>query len=691
MKADFVRILQHLLMGDDRHPVLPIFDPRQQFAPAGNSGESVTASLNAAFLIVLCGASHPDYPVARDFLERYSEEAEWREVAHFYRRGLREIEWEMEQQSETNPEFRPKLRELVLWLEHHSARATAEEVAEKVWRVFFPEGVGIRGREAEQIASLRRKRTVRITRPNPNPLQNPARQILFTSNVLLTVPGRPDWLEEIPLNGTLKKKLRAVLEEPQIYWYDHPIPVGVPLENNEVIYGLRGLDRALAFEKERGNMNPDDRAVCVLSLSVTHRGLHEVAREYLQEEIRRAGGFSHLEVYLFGENETRTLLETVLLPAAKHFLGSPSFPELEEVFGVDGEYGRHYSFLKAIAAFWQVFIDPQIQATFKIDLDQVFPQEDLVRETGRSALEHFTTPLWGAEGVDSNGNPVELGMIAGALVNEKDIGKSLFTPDVPFPEGELTPDQYIFFSQLPQALSTRAEMMTRYNGNPLDGKSTCLQRVHVTGGTNGILVEALRRHQPFTPTFIGRAEDQAYILSVFPQPGSRLAYLHADGLIMRHDKETFAGEAIQLAAIGKLIGDYIRILYFSEYTRVLAEDIRTVKERVDPFTGCFISPIPRTIVYLRFALKVASLFSRGARDQGREFATIGAHRISRALDFVAGENSPLRQQYLRERRGWRVYYRLLSALEEALAAEDAFAKQQNRLAREIVIKQRLNP
>ena len=126
------------------------------------------------------------------------------------------------------------------------------------------------------------------------------------------------------------------------------------------------------------------------------------------------------------------------------------------------------------------------------------------------------------------------------------------------------------FSQLPQALSTQAEMMTRYGGDRgIDGVNECIERIHVTGGTNGILVESLKRHRPFTPTFIGRAEDQAYIFSTFFNRCERLAYVHKDGLIMRHDKESFAKEAIKSAHISKLIGDYIRILYFSAYARII--------------------------------------------------------------------------------------------------------------------------
>ena len=71
-----------------------------------------------------------------------------------------------------------------------------------------------------------------------------------------------------------------------------------------------------------------------------------------------------------------------------------------------------------------------VRATFKIDLDQVFPQEALIAETGYSALENFTTALWGAEGVAADGRVLELGMIAGALVNERDIHRGLATPGI---------------------------------------------------------------------------------------------------------------------------------------------------------------------------------------------------------------------------------------------------------------------
>jgi hypothetical protein len=365
----------------------------------------------------------------------------------------------------------------------------------------------------------------------------------------------------------------------------------------------------------------------------------------------------------------------VLAPAAEHYFGIEGAADLLNVFGVDGEYGRHYTFLKAVAAFWNVLIDPQVKATFKIDLDQVFPQEELLAETGSSAFDHFKTPLWGARGLDRHHEAIELGMIAGALVDESDIESSLFTPDVPFPPSnrKFSPDEYVFFSQLPQALSTEAEMMARYDSETLDGHSSCLQRIHVTGGTNGILINHLRDHKPFTPTFIGRAEDQAFILSTFPGTGYQLGYLHKDGLLMRHDKKAFAQEAIQAAEVGKLVGDYVRILYFSAYAQTLEENLHTIKERVDPFTGGFISYIPITLTYLRFMLKAESLFRSGDTHLGVEFIKLGAQRIKQAIDFAFGDKQYLKRQYRQERHGWNLYYQTISALEKGIEEGDEFA------------------
>jgi len=641
--------------------------------------------LNAAFLIALCGPGHAAASRAREVLDRLQRDPDWRGVAQHYLEGLSRVRMEVQRACDEAPGFLERLRDAAAWASGPDAGRDPWETAERTWAVFFPEAAGVRGREEKRIRDLRGARTVRIDSPNPAPLDDPGRQVLFTANVLLTIPPAESLNREGALPDDLRRRLEPVLGEPQKTWYDHPIPIGTPPESNEILYGLRGLDEAMAFEKRRGTFAPDRRAVCLLSVSVTHDGLQRLARDYIRDEIRRFGGFEHLHVFAFTESDTRRLGEEVLQPAADRYLGGvhpgAGFPE---VFGVDGEYGRHYTFLKAVAPLWQLLVDPSVRATFKIDLDQVFPQERLVAETGASALEHLTSPLWGAAGKDARGRPVELGLLAGALVNEGDIHKGLFTPDVRFPVHPPSGEELVFHSALPQALSTEAEMMVRYGPHTPDGGKTCIQRVHVTGGTTGVLVDALRRHRPFTPSFIGRAEDQAFLLSSLAGDAPLPAYLHEPGLIMRHDKASFAADAVRSAHLSKLIGDDVRILLFSAYARALADPVSSLKETLDPFTGGFISRIPETVVHLRSALRAASRFSSGRTEEGLRLVREGAQRIAGTLAFTGGEESPLERACDRERRGWNLYYDVLDALESALENGDGEAKKLRGRTRGII-------
>jgi len=654
------------------------FDPNRTDSPG------MALALNTAFLIALAGPSHPAHGEVKAFLSRLEKASDWQEAAKFLTRGIRLIQDEIRSLPNEAPETAERLKALAAWVRKGEGLDDEREAAQRFWSFFFPEGRGIRNNWKACVASLRKRRTVSITSLNPHPITNPLQEILFTSNVLLTLPPESNPLDGLPLSDELRKALSLVREEPQLYWYDHPIQVGVAPDKNEVFWGLRGLESAVDFERNCGHAPAGQRLTCLLSVSVTHKGLKRVAKKFLEETLTLGGGFHNMDVYAFTEADTERLRKEILAPAALHYLHQKSVAEDLTVLGVDGEYGRHYSFLKGIALFWKIFVRPELRATFKVDLDQVFPEEALVAETDASAFGHLRTPLWGAQGRDSSGRPVELGMIAGALVNERDMHRSVFTPDVIFEDRRLSPDELVFYSALPQALSTEAEMMTRYLGEDLDGKTRCVQRVHVTGGTTGILVDSLRRFRPFTPSFIGRAEDQAYLFSVLIQPGPKLAYVHKDGLIMRHDKEAFAQEAIQSGYLAKLVGDYLRILYFSAYAGALTDNIAGLKEAVDPFTGCFISRIPCTVVYLRFALKVATFFMEGKESEGVEFLTMGASRLMKALDFVDKRKAFLEERLEQERSGWNLYFDILTEIEEGLRGGDPFALNLRKKARAMI-------
>ena len=676
MIEKFKAIIQFLTSIDQNSTDLTGINITKQFNPEINDNVSIARNMTAAFLSTLSGKTHPLYKTAIRYLDSFKDDPEWGKAADFYKQGHNLIDSEISQQCEKDNNFKTDLINLSKWIKDPASSENQNETIEKLRQVFFPEGLAICEQQNKKINDLRNKRNITISKLNASPITDPANEIIFTSNILITIPGSAESLDRSALSARLKHKLAQTMKEEQKYWYDHPVPIGVAPEHNEILYGLEGLDRAVDFEKRRGTIGKESRIVCVLSVSVTHEGLQKHVKEYLEEELKKEKDIRHLDVYVVTEADTTKMIENILIPATENLAEKKDTNQLYRIIGVDGEYGRHFSFLKAVAAFWQVFIDPEKKGSFKIDLDQVFPQEELVRQSGFSAFEHLKSPLWGAEGTDSDGNKVSLGMIAGALVNEEDIEQSLFTPDVRFPTDKIRADELIFFSTLPQALSTEAEMMTRYDSNHLDGINRCIQRIHVTGGTCGILIDKLREYQPFTPSFIGRAEDQAYLLSVlFDTDKNRLRYVHKDGLIMRHDKKSFAGDAIKMAATGKLISDYIRILMFSYYVRALPWNFDEIKDTIDPFTGCFVSRIPLTIVYLRFSLKAATFFTEDDRQknqQGLEFLKIGVKRLHETINFLNKDTNPLIDQVRDEREGWSLFYQILDNVEKGLKTDDAF-------------------
>lgn len=699
MPDPFSVIVRYLIDRDRHGPSVLAVDVKRWLAadPAIDADESPgdgPAILTAAFLVALAGPDHELIERARAVLQRPPADSP-AELITVYAYGLGAIRREIGEGQASDRTFAQTLAGAASVL---ADRRTDDPAAsEAIWSVLYPEAVGLRANIDDSVAALRRRRIVQVDRPNPHPIEDAAREVLFTSNVLLGLPLETPVADQRDLDPVIAAAVARARIASQRYWFDHPIPIGVAPAANELLHGLRGLDAAIRAEPTLPGAQPNGaprRLTCLLSVSATHQELREIARRYVELELGGTDGLDHVDVLVATETDVGQFVDAVITPAMARF--APSMGDLArkpagfDVLGVDGEYGRHYSFLKAIAAIWHVFIDPGIRATFKIDLDQVFPQPELLAETGRTALQHLATPLWGAQGRDPDGRPVELGMIAGALVNEGDIARGLFTSDVPVPDGPRQPSDHVFFSTLPQAISTQAEMMERYDTPSPDGIGTALERIHVTGGTNGILVEALRRHRPFTPSFIGRAEDQAYALSVQGEHGPRLAYAHAAGLIMRHDKAAYAAAAIDPAHVGKLVGDDVRILTFSAYATAIAETrasegltFASIKSAMDPFSGGFISRLPITCVLLRFALRVIEAYAAGQPEVGRSYATIGSRRLDETLRSTADRDG-FRTRIEDERAQWHSIYDTLDAVEAALEAGDHDALELRRRARDLI-------
>jgi len=144
---------------------------------------------------------------------------------------------------------------------------------------------------------------------------------------------------------------------------------------------------------------------------------------------------------------------------------------------------------------------------------------------------------------------------------------------------------------------------------------------------------------------------------------------------MRHDKQIFADEAISAAAIGKKIGDYIRILLFSYYGKALPWPTEKTKELIDPFTGCFMTQFPLTIIYLRFAFEILARLNKDDNERAVEFASSGAERLGGLLEWLLKDENPMQGIYEHEKAGWDLYYDILDRAELAVNQKDQFVLQ----------------
>ena len=350
---------------------------------------------------------------------------------------------------------------------------------------------------------------------------------------------------------------------------------------------MENLDNALAFEVQRNNIDKSDKITLVLSVSVTHQGLEEIALKYIKSITKKYLKLKHIDLFLYDEDTCNKITSSVF----------PDKHQTNYIMGVNGNYGRHFTFLKYILLLWNKFVDSKIRYSFKIDLDQIFDQEALLKTTGFSIFEIFKNQkYWGGTATDQEGNNVDLGLLAGALVNKKDISQGLFTPDVKRPVNKdlfsKLSSKKIFCPEWPQSVSTETELMY---------KSDDIQRVHVTGGTTGITLDSLKKWAPFTPSFINRAEDQAFGISTI-QENEYLSHCHGKDLIMRHDKHAFATKSIEMSKFGKEIGNLERILLFSHYASEHELGFDKLKHRLWPFTSSFLSKYPELLTGLIFLI-----------------------------------------------------------------------------------------
>ena len=172
-------------------------------------------------------------------------------------------------------------------------------------------------------------------------------------------------------------------------------------------------------------------------------------------------------------------------------------------------------------------------------------------------------------------------------------------------------------------------------------RSDNIQRIHVTGGTTGITLDSLKKWAPFTPSFINRAEDQAFGISTI-QEGEYLSHIHGKDLIMRHDKHAFATKSIEMSKFGKEIGNLERILLFSQYADEHELGYEKLKDRLWPFTSSFLSKYPNLLTGLIFLID--GCFNGG------DYVSSGSKRLMETHNFC---KTKLNTQLQNEKFFWK--------------------------------------
>ena len=189
MFRQLATILSTLIQRSEETGGAFIFDPVPQLDETRTDESGIVRSLNAAFLLALAGPYHPAAKRANTLLDKMAASPKWATVAGFYKKGIEAIRQELVTVCEREPDFGGRLRRLAEWIATQDILLDTKATQEGIWSVFFPEGTGIKHNEEQQVEVLRQRRHVKITQLNDSPISHPIRQIIFTSNVLLTLPA----------------------------------------------------------------------------------------------------------------------------------------------------------------------------------------------------------------------------------------------------------------------------------------------------------------------------------------------------------------------------------------------------------------------------------------------------------------------------------------------------------------------
>ncbi|MCD4718117.1 MAG: hypothetical protein K8R45_15420, partial [Desulfobacterales bacterium] len=112
MNDKFEAIIRALISKTGEQGPLTGIDIVDQFRPEETTPESTIRNLNSAFLISLCGKSHPLYSHAENFIRDQEKQLTFKNAIEFYRDGLALVRDEIENRYAGDADFRNDLNKL---------------------------------------------------------------------------------------------------------------------------------------------------------------------------------------------------------------------------------------------------------------------------------------------------------------------------------------------------------------------------------------------------------------------------------------------------------------------------------------------------------------------------------------------------------------------------------------------------
>ncbi len=227
MEDDFQKVIRRLV-GVGGAKSLSGIDARMLSVTPGDDDTARLTRANGACLMSLCGGN--EAVTGTTVLE--DEATQGSSLARFL---LRLSHWVLAEQRELADRHSGAARrrqQAAAWAERSSTSAWDQDAQNSIWGFLFPEGASCLDDPDRVVSALREKRTVVVDQLNPQPIADPITEMLFTSNILLTLPSDLAAMDDLPFSRALCDQIKTIAEEPQEYWFDHPIPLDIEADAN---------------------------------------------------------------------------------------------------------------------------------------------------------------------------------------------------------------------------------------------------------------------------------------------------------------------------------------------------------------------------------------------------------------------------------------------------------------------------